>query len=51
MDPDEKSFQSLQNNSFVIIEEMSAENQKQIELTDNLLKNSVLDVIIDKVIS
>lgn len=48
MDPNEKLFQSLQNNSFVIIEEMSAENQKQIKLTDNLLKNSVLDVIIDK---
>lgn len=49
MDSDGTTLQSVDNSSFVMIKKMSAENRKQIELTDNLLKNSALNVIIDKV--
>ncbi len=50
METDDKSTSFLDNNSsFVVIQKMSAENQKQIELTDNFIKNSVFDAITDKV--
>jgi len=49
MDPEGGTLQSLDNSSYMMVEKMFAENRKQIELTDNLLKNSALNVIIDKV--
>ena len=48
MDSDGPILQPVDNSSYVMINKMSAENRKQIELTDNLLKNSALNVIIEK---
>lgn len=49
MESGDKS-QSLENSpSYVIIQKMTAENQKQIELNDTLLKNSSLSALMDKV--
>lgn len=49
MESEVGTFQSLDNSSYMMIKKMSAENRKQIELTDSLLKNSALNVIVDKV--
>lgn len=49
MESDDKS-QSLENSpSFVVIQKMAAENQKQIEFNDNLIKNCSLSALMDKV--
>lgn len=50
MELDEKSSQSEDSNYLhVIFQKISSESQNQIELTDNLIKNSIAHTVLDKV--
>lgn len=46
---DEKLPQLVDSHSLSLIQKLSAESQKQIEVTDELIKTSIFDGIIDQV--
>lgn len=47
---DKSSTQPFEENSILNLQEMSAENQRQVDAADSLINNSAIQAIVDKVI-
>lgn len=46
---DKSSSQPFEENSILNLQEMSAENQRQVDAADSLINNSAIQAIVDKV--